>query len=83
MLTTVLLHPAPASPFLALGTNQIQALRILSELFSATIPSEPPTPFAAHANNSSEDTTPYLCTISEADTTVSTTHSKAIAYKGY
>ena len=91
MLTEALLNPAPASPFLTLGTNQMQAIRTHLDLFNVTIPGGPHTstnststtsPFAAHTNTGSEDNALYLHTICEGATTVTTSDRKGIAYNG-
>jgi hypothetical protein len=38
-LSNALQNPAPAAPFSQIGTAQIQALRQLSDIFSAALPS--------------------------------------------
>jgi hypothetical protein len=40
-LTHALQHPAPAAPFSQIGTAQLQALRQLSDIFSAALPTRP------------------------------------------
>ena len=50
MIAEALLNPAPVSPFLLLGNEQIRAIRQLANLFSATIlDTKPSTPPAAPA----------------------------------
>jgi hypothetical protein len=43
-LSHALQHPAPAAPFIQIGTAQLQALRQLSDIFSAALPSRPASP---------------------------------------
>jgi hypothetical protein len=38
-LSNALQNPAPAAPFSQIGTAQLQALRQLSDIFSAALPS--------------------------------------------
>jgi hypothetical protein len=43
-LSHALQHPAPAAPFSQIGTAQLQALRQLSDIFSAALPTRPAPP---------------------------------------
>jgi hypothetical protein len=43
-LSHALQHPAPAAPFIQIGTAQLQELRQLSDIFSAAPPSRPAPP---------------------------------------
>jgi hypothetical protein len=46
VLIATLWHPAPAAPFSQIGTAQLQALRQLSDIFSAALPTRPAPPTA-------------------------------------
>jgi hypothetical protein len=45
-------NPAPAAPFCQIGTAQLQALRQLSDIFSAALPSRTPPPAPPSSINS-------------------------------
>jgi hypothetical protein len=53
-LSHALQHPAPAAPFRQIGTAQLQALRQLSDIFSAALPSRTPPPASPSSLNSSQ-----------------------------
>jgi hypothetical protein len=53
-LSHALQHPDPAAPFSQIGTAQLQALRQLSDIFSAALPPRTPPPASPSSLNSSQ-----------------------------